>query len=80
MTYVDFRLLHLKAKEFYTNGLAASTKSTYSAGQIRFTAFCKGMKVSSLATSETTIILFTFNLVTLNISYNTIKLRIVISC
>ena len=47
-----------------------STKSTYSAGQIRFTIFCKGIKVSSLPATETTLILFTSHLA---ITYTLIK-------
>ena len=70
---IDVPVLHLKAQEFYANGLAASTKSTYSAGQLRFTTFCQRLKVPPLPATESTLILFTSYLATLTISYTTIK-------
>ena len=70
---IDVPVLHLKAQEFYANGLAASTKSTYSAGQLRFTSFCQGFKVPPLPATESTLILFASYLATLNISHTTIK-------
>lgn len=63
----------MKAQEFYANGLAASTQSTYSAGQLKFTNFCKGLKVPAVPASEATLILFATYLATINISHTTIK-------
>ena len=40
LAQVEPSFLHVKAQEFYANGLAASTLNTYLAGQIRFTNFC----------------------------------------
>ena len=63
----------MKAQEFYANGLAASTLSTYSAGQTQFTNFCKELKVTALPATEATLILFATYLATINISHTTIK-------
>ena len=72
-TSIDLPFLQLKAKEFYSHGLAASTKSTYSAGQLRFTTFCKELKLSALPATEATLLLFVSYLATHNISHTTIK-------
>ena len=53
--------------------IAASTLSTYLAGQIRFTNFCKELKVTALPATEATLILFATYLATINISHTTIK-------
>ena len=70
---IEPSFLLVKAQEFYANGLAASTLSTYSAGQIRFTNFCKELKVTALPATEATLILFATYLATINISHTTIK-------
>ena len=63
----------MKAQEFYANGLAASTLSTYSAGHIRFNNFRKELKVTALPATEAILLLFATYLATINISHTTIK-------
>ena len=70
---IEPSFLYSKAQEFYVNGLAASTLSTYSAGQIRFTNFCRQLKVTPVPSTEDTLILFATYLATINISHTTIK-------
>ena len=70
---LDPSFLHAKAQEFYANGLAASTKTTYSAGQLRFINFCNGLQIPPVPASEATLILFVTYLATNNISHTTIK-------
>ena len=65
--------LQLKAQHFFNNGLAASTRYTYSTGQQRFKTFCQAINASILPTSEATLTLFITHLATENISYKTIK-------
>ena len=63
-----------KAQEFYSNGLAITTRNTYSAGQLRFSTFCNMKKIiPPTQASEATLMLFASYLATQNISYTTIK-------
>ena len=70
---IESSFLLVKAQEFYANSLAASTLSTYSAGQLRFTNFCKELKVTAIPATEATLIFFATYLATINISHATIK-------
>ena len=76
-TNIDLPFLRFKAEEFYTNGLAASTKNTYSAGQLQFNTFCKELKLSALPVTEVTLILFASYLAAHSISHTTIKVLII---
>ena len=71
ITQVDLPLLQHKATEFYTNGLATTTRSTYTAGQSRFITFCRAIKTSPMPASEATLI--ASHLATQGISHTTIK-------
>ena len=59
------------SKSFYANGLAASTLSMYIAGQMRFTTFCKELRVTALPATESTLVLLphTWQLFTLPLRY-----------
>ena len=69
--YIDLPLLQHKAAEFYTNGLATMTRSTYTAGQSRFITFCREIKASPMPASEATLIVS--HLATQGISHTTTK-------
>ena len=70
---VDLHFLQQKAQEFYSNGLATTTRSTYTAGQQRYTTFCREIMVSPTLASEATLTLFASYFATQNISHTTIK-------
>ena len=72
----DIIYLQQMAQVYYHNGLAPSTKSTYSAGQHRFFSFCKSAKLQPMPASESTLLLFATYLANTNISYATIKIYI----
>ena len=65
--------LQLKAQHFFNNGLAATTRSTYSMGQQWFKTFCQAINASTLPAYETSLTLCITHLATENISYKTIR-------
>lgn len=65
--------LRLKAQQFFINGLAANTSSTYGIGKQQFESFCRAIKANPLPASEATLTLFITHLATEKISYKTIK-------
>ena len=69
----DLLYLHHMAQQFYVNGLAPTTRSTYAAGQHRFTAFCTSINTQPMPTTERVLSLFVTYLATCNISHTTIK-------
>ena len=71
---IDLFLLHRQAQFYYDNSLAINTRSTYSAGQLRFQSFCQLIKATCMPTTETTLILFVTYLASERITYATIKL------
>jgi len=73
---LDTTLLHHKAAEFFRNGLAVNTRSTYIAGQRRYQNFCRAINATSIPTSEQTLLLFATHLADSNITYSTIKLYV----
>ena len=70
-----FLLGHLRilASQFFRDGLASSTRSTYNAGQQKFIKFCTSAKVHPVPTTEATSTLISTHLAAMNISYATIK-------
>ena len=62
-----------KADKFLRDGLAASSRTTYAAGQGRYIHFCNTAKVPATPATEYTLILFITHLASTNISYATIK-------
>ena len=70
---IDLPLLHHQAKYYYANSLAINTRSTYSAGQLRFQSFCHSIQATCMPTSEATLILFATYLASEKISHATIK-------
>ena len=70
---MDLHFLQLKAQEFYNSGLATTTRSTYSAGQQRYTTFCREVAVPPMPASEAMLILFVSYLATQSITHTTIK-------
>ena len=65
-------LLH-KAQELLRDGLAASSRNIYAAGQGRYINFCKSARVPAIPATEHTLMLFVTHLATANISLATIK-------
>ena len=61
------------AQKYYVNGLASTTRSTYAAGQYRFTTFCLAINAEPIPTTERVLSLFVTHLATDNISHATIK-------
>ena len=61
------------AQKYYVNGLASTTRSTYAAGQHRFTTFCMAINAKPIPTTERVLSLFVTHLATGNISHATIK-------
>ena len=61
------------ANELFRDGLASSTRSTYSAGQQRFYSFCRSIKCCPVPSTEATFVLFVSHLAESNIAYATIK-------
>ena len=70
----EIAYLQQMTQVYYDRVLAPSSKSTYSAGQQRFTSFCKSAKEQSMPASESTLLLFATHLATSSISYATIKI------
>ena len=62
-----------KADKFLRDGLAASSRTTYAAGQGRYIHFCNTAKVPATPATEYTLILFITHLASTNICYATIK-------
>ena len=77
-----FLLGHLRilASQFFRDGLASSTRSTYNAGQQKFINFCASAKVYPVPTTEATLMFFSTHLAAMNISYATIKVYLAHSC
>jgi len=73
---LDIALLHRKATEFLTNGLAPNTRTTYIAGQHGYLNFCQAIKTIPVPASERTLLLFATHLADSNITYITIKVYI----
>ena len=69
----DISYLHLKAQQYYNNGPAPTTRSTYATGQQRYTAFCRLINVLPTPATERILMLFATHLTTTNISYAIIK-------
>jgi len=65
--------LYCKANQFLTQGLAPLTIAAYSAGKKKYIQFCTTSQITSLPSSENTLILFASYLATANISHTTIK-------
>lgn len=65
--------LHGLANEFLREGLAASTRHTYAAGQKRYYNFCAAEKYQPLPAKEATLVLFSTHMAANNICYSTIK-------
>ena len=61
------------AQQYYNNGLAPTTRSTYAAGQQRYTAFCRSISVHPIPATEQILLFFATHLATTNISHATIK-------
>ena len=61
------------AQQYYNNGLAPTTRSTYAAGQQRYTVFCRSINVHPIPATEQILVLFATHLATTNISHATIK-------
>ena len=61
------------ASQFFRDGLATSTRNTYSAAQERFINFCTAAKFHPVPATEATLVLFATHLATRNISHSTIK-------
>ena len=61
------------AQKYYVNGLASTTRSTYTAGQHRFTTFCTAINPKPMPTAERLLSLFVTHLATHNISHAAIK-------
>lgn len=61
------------AQKYYVNGLASTTRSTYAAGQYRFTTFCLAINAEPIPMTERVLSLFVTHLATGNISHATIK-------
>ena len=87
-TYVDLHtapmmyhsVLLIKADEFLRDGLAASSRTTYAAGQGRYFHFCNTDKVLVTPATEYTLILFITHLASTNISHATIKVYLSVIC
>ena len=69
----DLLYLHHMAQKYYVNGLASTTRSTYTSGQHRFTTFCTAIDAKPMPTTERVLSLFVTHLATHNISHATIK-------
>ena len=65
--------LHTMANQFFIDGLATSTRSTYNDGQRKFINFCTATKLHSVPASEATLVLFATHLEKGNILHVTIK-------
>ena len=74
---IDLSLLYRQTQFYYDNSLAISTRSTYSARQLRFQSFCQLIKATCMPTTETTLILFATYLASERITYATIKVYLV---
>jgi len=61
------------ANQFFRDGLAASTRSTYDSAQQKFINFCTTTKLCSVPALVVTLVLFDTHLVRGNISHATIK-------
>ena len=72
---VNLHFLQQKAQEFYSNGLTTTTRSTYTAGQQRYTTFCRKIAVTPTPASEAMLILFASYLAIQNILHTTIKVQ-----
>ena len=48
----DISYLHRMAQQYYNNGLAPTTRSTYATGQQRYTAFCRSINVLPTPATE----------------------------
>ena len=59
--------------ELFRDGLASSTRNTYSAGQQQFYSFCRFIKCCPVPSTEATLVLFVSHLAEFNIAYATIK-------
>ena len=70
---LDISYLHHMAQQYYNNGLAPTTRSTYATGQPRYTAFCRSISVHPIPAAEQILKLFATHLTTTNISHATIK-------
>ena len=70
---LDISYLHHMAQQYYNNGLAPTIRSTYAAGQQRYTAFCRSISVRPIPATEQILLLFATHLATTNISHATIK-------
>ena len=60
-------------QQYCNNGLAPTTRSTYAAGQQRYTAFCGSISVHPIPATEQILLLFATHLATTKISHATIK-------
>ena len=58
---------------FYSNGLASSTRKSYSSGQKRYLSFCNKFRLTPIPPSEHTILLFISQLGLDGLSLSTIK-------
>ena len=59
---LDISYLHHMAQQYYNNGLAPTTRSTYAAGQQRYTAFCRSISVHPIPATEQILLLFATHL------------------
>ena len=68
------------AQKYYVNSLASTTRSTYAAGQHRFTTFCMAINAEPIPMRERVLSLFVTHLATGNISHTTIKVCLSAVC
>ena len=61
------------AQQYYSNGPAPTTRSTYATGQQRYTAFCRSISVHPTPATEQILVPFATHLATTNVSHATIK-------
>jgi hypothetical protein len=70
---LDLQKVEDALRQFYANGLAASTQKSYSSGQKRFLSFCNKFNLSAIPPSEHTLLLFISQLGVDGLSLATIK-------
>jgi len=66
------------ANELFREGLASSTRNTYSGGQQRFRNFCNSQKCRPVPATEATLVLFVAHLAENNITHATIKVYLAV--
>ena len=65
---------------YLTEGLAPTTRRTYSAGEQSFTSLCSALRNQVLPANESALLLFISHLASKNISHATIKVYLAAIC